>query len=183
MTVTAVECPGQSGFPDADPGAQALLISGGALCLGCGAYAVRRYRPGWLKLWLAALVVWGTLCKYLICTRCERYGQACDYCYGGRYAARLFKRQPGRQLDAWGILAEGSSGAVLMFLPILAAMKSRRLLVSYLAILGLWQGALIRLCCSRCVEHATDPWKARYCPNYWIASQLRRSLSPAATAP
>jgi hypothetical protein len=156
-------------WPPADPRAMAIQISAGLAYLGCGGYAVRRYRPRLFPLWLFALFIWGTLCKYLICARCERYGQACDFCYGGKYAAFFFKRRPDRTLDAAGIAAEGISGMIMQFLPVLAAVRNRRLLVLYVFINLIWQAVLLQTACKKCVLYSKDPWKEKYCPSYRMA--------------
>ena len=85
---------------------------------------VARRRPKWFPVWLAAFITWFTLCKYLICTRCENYGKACDFYYLGKWAARLFPAQPGKSLDAAGIIAEGGSVAILQLLPAIAALQA-----------------------------------------------------------
>jgi hypothetical protein len=89
-------CGSEGEWPEPDPGRMRFLIGSGIAYVAFGGYVVARRRPKWLPLWLAALVTWFTLCKYLICTRCERYGEACDFYYLGRWAERLFERQPDR---------------------------------------------------------------------------------------
>ncbi len=149
-----------------------FLIGGGIWMLACGGWVVSRTRPRWLPLWIAALVTWFTACKYLICTRCEYYGEACDFYHLGRLAARMFERQPGRALDTAGIIAEGGSVAVLEFLPIVAALADRRRLLLFLSALLLNQGTQLSVCCRRCVRKSTDPWKSETCPSYKLASRL-----------
>lgn len=168
----------ESTWPEADPSQQAALIAIGAATLLCGGYAVRRHRPGLFPLWLAGLVVWGTLCKYLICTRCERFGQACDFCYGGRYAALFFRRQPGKTLDTAGIISEGGSISVLQVMPLFAAWKSKRLFLFYLGLVLGWQAMLLKFCCVKCVAYSRDPWKREFCPSYRLA---RLILGPPET--
>lgn len=165
-------CAGPGEWPEPDPMAMMLLISSGVACLLYGGLVVARRRPKWMPLWLAALVTWFTLCKYLICTRCERYGEACDFYYLGKLAAALFERQPDRTLDAAGIAAEGGSMAVIQFLPIAAALGDGRMLVRYLLVLAGAQAALLSICCRRCIQYSTDPWKRETCPSYKQAEWL-----------
>ena len=153
-------------------GPVAFLIGTGVSMLGYGGYVVARRRPKWLPLWLAALATWFTVCKYLICARCEFYGEPCDFYWLGRYAARLFERQPDRTLDAAGMIAEGASVAVLQALPALAALGNWRMLVKFLILLGLNQATQLRVCCRRCVLYSRDPWKRETCPSYRIARTL-----------
>jgi len=163
-------CEGE--WPEPDPGRMKFLIGSGIASTAFGGYVVARRRPKWLPLWLAALVTWFTLCKYLICTRCERYGEACDFYYLGKWAARLFERQPDRTLDTAGILAEGGSVAVLQYMPMLAAIRKPRLLLSYLVLFALSQWSLLSICCRKCIAYSKDPWKAKYCPSYKQAQKL-----------
>ncbi|MCJ7652065.1 MAG: hypothetical protein MUO75_00010 [Actinobacteria bacterium] len=163
-------CEGE--WPEPDPGRMKFLIGSGIASTAFGGYVVARRRPKWLPLWLTALVTWFTLCKYLICTRCERYGEACDFYYLGKWAARLFERQPDRTLDTAGILAEGGSVAVLQYMPMLAAIRKPRLLLSYLVLFALSQWSLLSICCRKCIAYSNDPWKAKTCPSYKQAQRL-----------
>lgn len=156
-------------WPEPDPVKMRLLIGSGIAYLAYGGMVVARRHPGWFPAWAAALLCWFTLCKYLICTRCERYGEACDFYYLGRLAARMFPPQPDRTLDAAGIAAEGISVAVLQLMPALAALGRPRMLLSYLVLLAAGQGALLSICCRKCVACSTDPWKREYCPTYRLA--------------
>ncbi len=161
-----------SEWPAPDRGAMRFLIGSGVWMLARGGWVVASRRPRWFPLWLTALITWFTLCKYLICTRCENYGRACDFYYLGRLAARLFPPQPGRTLDKAGIIAEGGSVAVLEFLPALAALGSWRMFFSFLAALLTNQAAQLSICCRRCIQYSTDPWKAETCPSYKMAMKL-----------
>jgi hypothetical protein len=154
------------------PAGEVLLESAaGAAMLGYGAYLVARYRRKLLPFWLAAFVAWFTLCKYLICTRCERYGQRCEFYCLGKYAARLFPAQPGKSLDAAGIIAEGASAGTLYFLPLLAATGKPSRFLSYAAVLKVALLSQFLVSCRRCVLTATTPWKAT-CPNYKLARKI-----------
>lgn len=161
-------------WPSADAGEQAVLISLGLAVLAYGGGLVGRFRRRWLSLWLAALLLWSFLSKYLICTRCESYGKPCDFCYGGKYAALFFKPQPDRTLDASGIITEGVSMAVFSMLPAMAARDDRRKLALYLSLLIAFQAALYHICCSKCVLYSREPWKRDICPSYKVAKILNR---------
>lgn len=165
-------CGSSDEWPEPDPGRMRFLIGWGIAYVAFGGSVVARRRPRWLPLWLAALVTWFTLCKYLICTRCERYGEACDFYYLGKWAARLFERQPDRTLDIAGILAEGGSVAVLQYMPMIAAIRKPRLLLPYLVLYALGQWSLLSVCCRKCIVYSKDPWKAKYCPSYKQAQRL-----------
>lgn len=161
-------------WPSADAREQAVLISLGLAVLAYGGGLVGRFRRRWLSLWLAALLLWSFLSKYLICTRCESYGKPCDFCYGGKYAALFFKPQPDRTLDASGIITEGVSMAVFSMLPAMAARDDRRKLALYLSLLIAFQAALYHICCSKCVLYSREPWKRDICPSYKVAKILNR---------
>jgi len=158
--------------PAQDKDAMRFLIGSGVAMLAYGGSVVARRRPKWLPLWLAALATWFTLCKYLICARCEYYGEACDFYYLGKFAAKMFERQPDRTLDTAGIVAEGSSVAVLQFVPAIAALGKWRMFFTFLALLGINQAAQLQICCRRCIQYSTDPWKRDTCPSYKLAQKL-----------
>lgn len=163
---------------DADRAGTVFMIGTGVAMLGYGGWTVARRAPRWFPLWLAALVTWFTLCKYLICTRCEYFGKRCDFYWLGAYAAKLFERQPERTLDAAGIAAEGGSVAVLQVLPAVASLGNWRSLLTFLVLLGVNQAAQLRFCCLRCVEVSTDPWKRDTCPTYRLAEKLSAARRP-----
>lgn len=165
------ECSGGE-WPEPDRTKMRFLIGSNLAYLGFGGYVVARRRPRWFPVWLAALVTWFTLCKYLICTRCERFGEACDFYYLGKWAARLFKPQPDRTLDKAGIVAEGSSVAILQLMPIAATLGRWRSLFAYVMMLAVGQGAQLSICCRRCVQYSNDPWKRDVCPSYKQAQKL-----------
>lgn len=150
-------------WPCADAKEQALLAVAAAAFVCAGGRAVLRNRRRWFPLWLAGLLGWATIPKYFICARCENYGKSCDFFYGGRYAARLFKKQE-RPFSAAGYFAEGATLGIFQLLPAIAARHDVRALAPYLLSAGAFQALLIRFCCIDCVRFARDPWKARYCP-------------------
>lgn len=159
-------------WTEQDKGKMTFLIGTGVSMLAYGGYVVARRRPKWLPLWLAALITWFTACKYLICARCEFYGEACDFYYLGKFAAKLFDPQPEKTLDTAGIVAEGASVAVLQFLPMLAALGKWSMLLKFAALLGINQAAQLQICCRRCIQYSKDPWKRDTCPTYKLAEKL-----------
>ncbi len=163
-------------WPGARFGQQVLLAAAALAFLAAGRRALRRNRPGWLPLWIAGLLGWVTVPKYFICTRCENYGKPCDFFYGGRYAALLFKAQPDRPFNAAGYFAEGGTLALLGFLPALSARRDAGSLALYALGAGLFQGTLISVCCVKCVHRATDPWKRKYCPTFKITEGILRHV-------
>jgi hypothetical protein len=170
--VCGVECAECAESKEPDKWAMRFLIGSGVWMLAYGGYMVARRRPKWFPVWLAAFITWFTLCKYLICTRCENYGKACDFYYLGKWAARLFPAQPGKSLDAAGIIAEGGSVAILQLLPAIAALGDPKKFLGFLAALMTNQGAQVAICCRRCIKYSTDPWKADTCPSYKLAEKI-----------
>ena len=174
----AVECGCE--WPCADPREQAILMGSAALFIACGARALLRNRPRWLPLWLAGLLAWATIPKYFICARCENYGKPCDFFYGGKYAALLFKKQD-KPFNAWGYFAEGSSLAVFQFLPPIAARRDWKSLGLYAVSAALFQGLLVKFCCIDCVKFSQDEWKAKYCPTFKMVE--RAGLAAPVSSP
>ena len=171
MAVTCVECVPGPEYPNADPREQAVLIGAGLVFIACGARAILRNRPHWFFLWLAGLLGWATIPKYFICARCENYGKPCDFFYGGKYAARLFKKQD-KPFNKAGYFAEGSTLAIFQFLPAIAARRDIKALFLYLLSAGLFQSLLIKIACIDCVKYSRDEWKAQYCPTYKMIASL-----------
>ncbi len=149
----------------------ALETAAGGAMLAYGGWLVGKNRFKLLPLWAAAFLSWFTLCKYLICTRCERHGQLCEFYGLGKYAARLFSAQTGRTLDAAGITAEAASAGTLYFLPLLASLGRPRDLLKYMSVLAAALLTQFLVSCRRCALTATTPWKAA-CPNYKLARRV-----------
>ena len=149
-----------------------LVMGGSALMFVLSGWrAIKRNRPRWLPVWLAGLLGWATIPKYFICARCENYGKSCDFFYGGRYAARLFKKSD-KEFNAAGYLAEGSTLGVFQFMPLIAARRDFKSLALYGLAAALFQSALVKFCCIDCVRYAKDPWKAAYCPTWKMVVKL-----------
>lgn len=157
---------GSEDWPEPEPLNMAVLIFSWIAYIFYGGYLIAKKRPKWLLLWFPALLLWMTLCKYLICTRCEKYGEPCDFYYLGKWAALLFERQPDKTLDTAGIIAEGSTVATLQLLPIVAGIGSPGMLLKYMLLLAFNQAAQLSICCRKCVQYSTDPWKREVCPSY-----------------
>lgn len=171
MESYAAGCASESEWPCAEAREQALLMVAGAAFVISGGYSLLRHKRRWFPAWLAGLLAWATIPKYFICARCENYGKPCDFMYGGRYAARLFKKQD-RPFNASGYFAEGASLAVFQFLPAIAARRDLKTLALFLLSGAAFQALLVKFCCIDCVRHAEDRWKAKYCPTYRLVRRL-----------
>lgn len=158
-------------WPQAVAWEQWVMGGSALLFLLSGWRAIKRNRPRWLPVWLAGLLGWATIPKYFICARCENYGKSCDFFYGGRYAARLFKKSD-KEFNAFGYLAEGSTLGIFQFMPLIAARRDLRSLALYGLAAALFQSLLVKFCCIDCVRYAKDPWKAAYCPTWKMVVKL-----------
>lgn len=171
MIDNEVTCGRRLEWPCADAKEQALLAAAAAGYIGASAFAVARNRPRWLPAWVAGLLGWAVIPKFFICTRCENYGKACDFLYGGKYAARLFEKQE-KPFGASGYLTEGATLAVFQLLPVVAARRDIKALALYALSGALFQVLLLKFCCIDCVRYARDPWKAKYCPTFKMVERL-----------
>lgn len=153
------------------PAAIAVESAAGLAAIAAGGYLMACYRKKLFPLWAAATISWFTLCKYLICTRCEHYGEKCEFYSLGILAARMFPAQPDRTLTQAGYTAEALSAGGMLLLPFTAAWGDRRRLSAYAALVASqWTTQLI-VSCRHCARTATTPWKAR-CPTYKLARRL-----------
>lgn len=158
-------------WSEVSPAAIALESAAGLAAAAAGGYMVARYRRGLLPVWAAAMVSWFTLCKYLICTRCEHYGRKCEFYNLGVLAAKMFPAQPDRTLSNVGYLAEGLSFGGMLVLPFTAALGSRRRFAAYAALFAAQWTTQLLITCRHCAYTATTPWKAR-CPSYQLARRI-----------
>ncbi len=159
-------------WPAPNPFKMAILIASWISYKLYGAYILAKKKPKWLPLWLLALISWMTLSKYLICTRCEKHGEACDFYYLGKWAALLFERQPDKTVDTAGVVAEGGAVLTLHVLPIAASIRFPRMLFKNLLLWVFSELSLLSICCRKCVQYSTDPWKRKLCPSYKLARRM-----------
>lgn len=159
------------------PASIALESAAGLAAIAWGGCLVARHRRKLFPVWAAATTSWFTLCKYLICTRCEHYGRKCEFYNLGKLAALLFTAQPDRTLTRVGYAAEALSVAGMLLLPFTAAWGDRRRLATYGALFAAQWTTQLLVSCRHCARTATTPWKAR-CPTYGLARRLfvERSL-------
>lgn len=158
-------------WSEVPPAAIALESAAGLAAVAAGGWLMARYRRKLFPLWAAATVSWFTLCKYLICTRCEHYGKRCEFYNLGVLAARMFPAQPDRTLTNAGYAAEGLSIGGMLLLPFTAAWGDRRRLAAYAALFAVQWTTQLLVSCRHCAFTATTPWKAR-CPTYRLARRI-----------
>jgi hypothetical protein len=156
---------------EVSPAAIAVESAAGLAAIAAGGYFVARYRSKLFPLWAAATTSWFTLCKYLICTRCEHYGKKCEFYNLGLLAARMFPAQPDRTLTRVGYAAEGLSVAGMLLLPFTAAWGDKKRLAVYAALFASQWSTQLLVSCRHCARTATTPWKAQ-CPTYQLARRI-----------
>ena len=54
----------------------------------------------------------------------------------------------------------------------LASLTKPRMLIKLLLLFGIGQYAQLTVCCKRCIQYSTDPWKKEKCPSYSLATKL-----------
>jgi hypothetical protein len=153
------------------PAAIALESAAGLAAITGGGYLLARYRRKLLPLWAAATLSWFTLCKYLICTRCEHHGEKCEFYNLGILAARMFPAQPDRSLTNVGYAAEALSAGGMLLLPFAGAWGDKRRLAAYAVLFAAQWTTQLLVSCRHCARTATTPWKAR-CPTYGLARRI-----------
>lgn len=153
---------------EVSPASIAVESAAGLAAVAAGGYLVSRRRRKLFPWWAAATASWFTLCKYLICTRCEHYGKRCEFYNLGVLAARMFPAQPGRDLSGVGYAAEGLSFGGMLLLPLAAAWGDGKRFAAYAALVAAQLGTQLLVSCRHCARTASTPWKAR-CPSYRLA--------------
>jgi hypothetical protein len=171
MEVDEVEVVPVKEWREVSPAAIALESAAGLAAIAAGGYLMARYRRRLFPLWAAATASWFTLCKYLICTRCEHYGRKCEFYNLGVLAARMFPAQPDRTLTQVGYAAEGLSMGGMMILPLTAAWGDKKRFAAYATLFAAQYGTQLLVSCRHCARTATTPWKAR-CPSYQLARRI-----------
>lgn len=158
-------------WSEVSPAAIVVESVAGLTAIAAGGCLVARYRGRLFPLWAAATISWFTLCKYLICTRCEHHGKKCEFYNLGVLAARMFPAQPERTLTRVGYAAEGLSIGGMLLLPFAAAWGDKKRLVTYAALFAAQWSTQLLVSCRHCARTATTPWKAQ-CPTYKLARRI-----------
>jgi len=130
-----------------------------------------------LAIWIMALLLFGTIARKFICSRCEGYGKKCYSLYLGLYTSKLFSHTEGKKVTIFGGLLEFICIGSISLLPIVALMRNNSskeypiLLISYLALLVINLNLQFFHACRYCSLNATEEWK-KLCPAYQVASLL-----------
>jgi hypothetical protein len=132
-----------------------------------GAYAIARYKPRKLPLFLAALAAFGTVWRRFICARCQYYGQECSTMLGVM-TARMMPRDESRQLDRNAMIADFAFIGALALMPIPQVLKRFKLTVLYFSAVAASMGRILFNACDRCGNE--------FCP----MKDLNKAISGAA---
>ena len=116
-----------------------------------------------LAAWLATWTLFMTWPRYLICARCEGYGNMCYSYYLGKYTSMVFPRVEGKDVGPLGFGMEVFCLSSMFWTPVLALRNNRPLLTRYLAIMQLVLAGQFFHACRYCAANSTQEWK-NVCP-------------------
>jgi hypothetical protein len=133
---------------------------GGLVALG-GMIKERKFKhlAAWLGTW-ALFLSWP---RYLICSRCDGYGNMCYSYYLGKYTSMVFPKVEGKDVSPLGFAMEGFCLSSMFWTPVLALRNNRQLLIRYLVIMELVLAGQIFHACRYCAANSTQGWK-NVCP-------------------
>ena len=118
-----------------------------------------------LAAWLATWTLFLTWPRYLICARCEGYGNMCYSYYLGKYTSKVFPKVEGKEVGPLGFGMEAVCLTSMFWTPALALRNNRRLLTRYLVIMQLVFVGQFFHACRYCAANSTQEWK-NVCPNH-----------------
>ncbi|MGQ9474902.1 MAG: hypothetical protein ACUVRX_02480 [Actinomycetota bacterium] len=128
-----------------------------------GMVAERRHRH--LLAWMGGWVLFLTWPRYLICSRCEGYGEMCRSYYLGKYTSLLFPRVEGKEVGKLAVALEALSLSTIFWVPALALRKNRKEQARYLSLVKVVLLGQFFHACRWCGTRAEPGWK-RVCPAY-----------------
>lgn len=167
------ECPECTQYGGPDPkimGFRFLILALQALVAVVGLIEERSTRA--LAVLLGAIAFFFTLPRYLICARCEGYGEKCYPFYLGKVTSLYIPRVESKGTSPVGAGLEGLTLSVLAFTPMVGLRGNRKLLLSYCALAILTLGLHAWHACRHCALYAED-WR-KDCPG----AKLARSVFP-----
>jgi hypothetical protein len=119
---------------------------------------------------LGALAFFLTLPRYLICCRCEGYGQRCYSLYLGKLTSLYLPKVEGKEVSPAGAALELLTLSVLGNSPAIGLRKNKKLLALYLLLANLTVGFQFWHSCRHCAKYATD-WR-KDCPSAKLAGSV-----------
>ncbi len=125
---------------------------------------LKERKPGFIWVWLGGWALFLTLPRYLICARCDGYGEMCYSYYLGKYTSNLFPRSSGK-VGRLGLGLEILSLSTIFWTPVFALRGSRKKLFRYLSLLNLVLAGQFFHACRYCGMHSKEEWK-KVCPAF-----------------
>lgn len=116
-----------------------------------------------LAAWLGGWALFLTWPRYLICSRCEGYGNMCYSYYIGKYTSMVFPKVEGKVPGGLGLAQEVASLSTIFWAPAIALRGNRKLLAQYLAIMNVVLLGQFFHACRYCAANSTQEWK-NACP-------------------
>ncbi|MDD3717757.1 MAG: hypothetical protein PHP28_03725 [Actinomycetota bacterium] len=116
-----------------------------------------------LGAWLGVWSVFLTIARYIICSRCEGYGQMCYSYYIGKYTSLVLPGVEGKDVGPVGIGLEAACLGSIFWIPAVAMRGDRRMLARYLAVMQLVLIGQVFHACRWCARNSTQEWKNQ-CP-------------------
>lgn len=114
-----------------------------------GAYALAKYRPRKLFLYLPAAVGFVTAWRRFVCARCQYYGKQCSTVMGIT-TSMMMPRDESKPLDRNAMIADFAYIGALVLFPLPQAMKKARLGALYLASGAAAVASILLNACPRC---------------------------------
>ena len=147
----------------------AIFGLGEAIALG-GMLKERKYKHlgAWLGIW-ALFLTWP---RYLICSRCDGYGENCYPYYLGKYTSKVFPKVEGKDVGNLGFAMEAFCLGGMYWTPFLALRKNRKLLLRYMAVMQLVLLVHFFHACRWCADNSDQEWKMA-CPNHRIWKKIQ----------
>jgi len=133
---------------------------GGLVAMG-GMIKERKFKH--LAFWLGTWALFMSWPRYLICSRCEGYGNMCYSYYLGKYTSMVFPKVGGKEVGPLGFAMEGFCLNSMFWTPALALRNNRQLLIRYLVIMELVLLGQFFHACRYCAANSTQQWK-NVCP-------------------
>lgn len=124
---------------------QALM----SLPIAIGAWALLRYRPAKLLLYVPGAIAFMTVWRKYICARCQYYGQPCSTMLGVM-TARMMPRDETGELDRNAMIADFAFLGALALIPLPQVLKKFSLAVLYLGSIAVGMGSILQNACGRC---------------------------------
>jgi len=156
MECECAECLGHDGPDPKIMGIRFFVLGAQFLVAIVGLIRERSWKA--LLATLGALAFFLTLPRYLICCRCEGYGQKCYPLYLGKLTSLYLPKVEGKEVSSAGAALELLTLSILGNSPAIGLRKNKKLLALYLLLTNLTVGFQFWHSCRHCAKYATD-WR------------------------